>query len=139
SNQYSYQDLELKRYTFLAYERKRVAYSNKGNSFVDYIYVKEEEKPLTIVDTVRDAYQMKDFDAIRYEDIIYCYVTAHKALDASYDVIEIKANENVILSLKEYNQEISENGLAGIIVFSIGILACLGMSIYFFVLYKKDE
>ncbi|MDE6661567.1 MAG: hypothetical protein K2J93_07075, partial [Anaeroplasmataceae bacterium] len=26
NNQYSYQDLELKRYTFLAYERKRVAY-----------------------------------------------------------------------------------------------------------------
>ncbi|MDE7213416.1 MAG: hypothetical protein K2N42_02435, partial [Anaeroplasmataceae bacterium] len=112
-NHYSYEDLELKRYTFLSYERKRIGGKTETK---DYIYVKEEEKPLTILKTVRGAYEIKDFDTLNNGDVIYCYVTDYKAYDASYYVIEIKANEKVILSLKDYNQALNENNLFGIIM-----------------------
>lgn len=130
-----YDDYTKRAYTFEHSERIR---EYRGR-LIYKVYVKEEELPLMVLNISSKAVNNKTLNALKKGDRIITYINLNKSGDDySYEVVEIKAGDNMILSLSDHQRREKNNSLIGFVIVPIMALSALGFSTYFLIKFIKE-
>ena len=133
---YDYRELTYKEYIVLEAEKK---YGSKG-SYYYVINVENENNPLCINHIVSAAADEDSIDSLKHGDKIYGYVIELSSDKYSYEIVEIKTENDIILSLDNYNKRDVKNQKTG--CWLVGILSAIFMwlSIWSFIcIYGKTR
>lgn len=101
-----------------------------------YIEVLEQSKILKINNLFDKANVRNGLNSLSKGEKIYCYLLEDSTI---YNVVEIKTDVTMILSLKEYNMIYYYNGLIGIIVMPIMFILCSFCGVKYLVVYFKNK
>ena len=101
-----------------------------------YIEVLEESKILKINNLFDKANVRNGLNSLSKGEKIYCYLLEDSTI---YNVVEIRTDVTMILSLKEYNKIYYSNGLIGIIVMPIMFVLCSFCGVKYLIAYFKNK
>lgn len=131
-----YDFYSIRTYTYVS--SKKVKRYKSGSIYE--INVTEEDKPLIVYNIAAPAVDNKLLSSLNEGDAITVYINTEKQMDEySYEVVEIKSEGNIILSLSDHQKREKNNALAGYVVIPILSLMMLGVSIYFLVKFIKEK
>ena len=125
----TYEETECKSYTYLGSSR---------NKYGIYLTVKEEELPVIIVSISAKKVDKNALYSLEIGDTIDCFVISTINKKASYEAVEIRSGDKVILTLDGYNEADRENADLGKIVLPLLIVASVSLIPISFLAYKKD-
>ncbi|MBE6531209.1 MAG: hypothetical protein E7679_03845 [Ruminococcaceae bacterium] len=127
----TYNELIYKEFTI---ESIREMQDPDGNIY--YIDVVEEERNIKVNNLLTSKNVRDGISSLKKGDILYCYL---KDASSHYEVVELKTENNTILSLDDYNEIYNREGIIGIIIAPIMFAIMLGIAIKAFVIYKKEN
>jgi hypothetical protein len=131
-----YDSYSIRTYTYVI--SKKVKRYKSGSIYE--IIVIEEDKPLIVYNIAAPAVDNKLLSSLNEGDGITVYINTERQIDEySYEVVEIKAGENMILSLADHQKREKSNALAGYVFVPIMSLMMLGVSIHFLVKFIKEN
>ena len=104
-----------------------------GNTYT--ITVLEDDKKIFVNNLLTERDVRVGLDSLKEGDKIYCYFIE---TTSSYECVELKS-DIMILSLDQYNQTYSKQGILGLIIMPIGFLICFVFSIKFFHAYHSER
>ena len=127
----THSQVQEKQYTFDFFENK------DGKN---YVYVKQEEKPLLITSITMDKELLQILKNLKQGTDIHCYLIETTARGFDYEIVELEANTQ-LLSLDEYNQRNKSNNLGGVIFCAVFALLSGAVTCLFAFSYKiyKDK
>ena len=131
-----YDSYSIRTYTYVI--SKKVKRYKSGSIYE--IIVIEEDKPLIVYNIAAPAVDNKLLSSLNEGEAINVYINTEKQMDEySYEVVDIKYGDNIILSLAEHQKRGKNNALAGYIFVPLLSLMMLGVSIYFLVKFIKEN
>lgn len=131
-----YDSYSIRTYTYVS--SKKVKRYKSGSIYE--IIVIEEDKPLIVYNIAAPAVDNKLLSSLNEGEAINVYINTEKQMDEySYEVVDIKYGDNIILSLAEHQKRGKNNALAGYIFVPLLSLMMLGVSIYFLVKFIKEN
>lgn len=125
----TYEETERKSYTYVS------EIKNKQGTFLT---VKEEEAPIIITSISAYAADQNALNSFRSGDVLECCVIPTSNKKASYEAVEIRSGDKVILSLDGYNEADRENADLGKIVLPLLLIVSVILIPVCFYAYKKD-
>ena len=104
-----------------------------GNTYT--ITILEDDKRIFVNNLLTERDIRVGLDSLKEGDKIYCYLIE---TTSRYECVELKS-DIMILSLDQYNQTYSKQGILGLIIMPIGFLICFVFSIKFFHAYHSER
>ena len=129
-NAYDYGDLTYREFTVQSIKQLT------GRNARYVIYTNDEQAPLIIDRIGFGATNHQEMDSVKQGDKILCYITTAPTKSFSYEIIDLRTESKIILSLEDYNlRKINDQ--------KVGCIFVGGMSIIFFCLpiytFAKDN
>ena len=128
-----YEDLIYKEFTVESINKQYDPEMGATYSIVIY-----EDDKIIFVNNLLTEYDVRvSLESLKEGDKIYCYLIETQS---RYECVELKSDK-MILSLDQYNQIYSKQGMIGLIIMPIGFLGCFAFSFRFFraYLFSKKE
>ena len=125
----TYEEAECKSYTYLGESRTKYGI---------FLTVKEEELPVIIVSISAKKLNESALSSLEIGDTFDCFVIPTVNKRASYEAVEIRSGDKVILTLDGYNEAHRENAKLGKIILPLLIVASVVLIPFSFWAYKKD-
>lgn len=97
------------------------------------IRVCEADKYISVNNLLSKRSVREGLDSLESGDKIFCYLIEN---ELNYDAVEIKQDQ-VILSLDEYNNIYRQNSLLGIVIMPVGFIFLVAFSIKYLIEYLK--
>ena len=136
---FSVGSLEHSDLTYDEAERKSYTYAGEArNKHGIFLTVKEEDLPVIILSISRKKLDESALSSLKIGDTIDCFVIPTVNKRASYEAVEIRSGDKVILSLDGYNEADRENANLGKIILPLLIIASVALIPVSFWAYKKD-
>lgn len=140
NNQYkkstkSYDSYTKKTYTLVEVERVK----KYKRSPIYEIYVKEESKPLVISSIIFAAVDKTAINSLKTGDILEVYIENNKNEYYSYDIVELKSNDKMVLSLNASQSKSKSNSLMGFIVVPVMSICSFGLFAYCYKKYRSIQ
>ena len=131
--------LEHSDLTYEEAERKSYTYAGESrNKHGIFLTVKEEDLPVIIVSISAKKVDESALSSLKIGDSIDCFVIPTVNKRASYEAVEIRSGEKVILSLDGYNEADRENANLGKIVLPLLLVVSVVLIPFGFFAYKRD-
>ena len=99
------------------------------------ITILEDDKKIFVNNLLTERDIRIGLDSLKEGDKIYCYLIE---TTSRYECVELKSNI-MILSLDQYNQIYSKQGIHGLVIMPIVFLICFVYSIKFFHAYHSER
>ena len=132
-NAYDYGELAYREFTV-----QSIKQSTGRNAHYE-IYTNEEQAPLIIGRIGFGATNHQEMDLVKQGDKILCYITTAPSKSFSYEIIDLRTESKIILSLENYNlREIKDQKVGCILVGGMSILF-LCLPIYTFAKANKQK
>jgi hypothetical protein len=136
---FSADSLEHSDLTYEEAQRKSYTYAGESrNKHGIFLTVKEEDLPVIIVSIYRKKLDESALSSLEIGDTIDCFVIPTVNKRASYEAVEIRSGDKVILSLDGYNEADRENADLGKIVLPLLLIVSVILIPVCFYAYKKD-
>ena len=117
-NAYDYGELAYREFTVQSIKK------STGRNARYEIYTNEEQAPLIIGKIGFGATEHQEIDLVKQGDKILCYITTAPKESFSYEIIDLRTESKIILSLEDYNlRKINDQ--------KVGCILAGGMSIIF--------
>ena len=125
--------------TYEEAQRKSYTYAGESrNKYGIFLTVNEEDLPVIIVSIYRKKLDESALSSLKIGDTIDCFVIPTVNKRASYEAVEIRSGDKVILSLDGYNEADRENADLGKIVLPLLFIVSVILIPVCFYAYKKD-
>ena len=126
-----YEDLIYKEFTVESINKQDDPEMGATYSIVIY-----EDDKIIFINNLLTEYDVRvSLESLKEGDKIYCYLIETQS---RYECVELKS-DIMILSLDQYNQIYSKQGILGLIIIPIGFLICFVFSIKFFHAYHSER
>ena len=126
-----YEDLIYKEFTVESINKQDDPEMGATYSIVIY-----EDDKIIFVNNLLTKYNVRvGLESLKEGDKIYCYLIETQS---RYECVELKSDK-MILSLDQYNQMYSKQGMLGLIIMPIGFLVCFAFSFGFFRAYLSSR
>ena len=136
---FSADSLEHSDLTYEEAQRKSYTYAGESrNKYGIFLTVNEEDLPVIIVSIYRKKLDESALSSLKIGDTIDCFVIPTVNKRASYEAVEIRSGDKVILSLDGYNEADRENADLGKIVLPLLFIVSVILIPVCFYAYKKD-
>ncbi len=103
------------------------------------IYTNEEQAPLIIGRIGFGATNHQEMDSVKQGDKILCYITTAPTKSFSYEIIDLRIESKIILSLEDYNLREINDQKVGCILVGIMSIIFLCLPIYTFAKANKRK
>jgi hypothetical protein len=132
-NAYDYGELAYREFTVQSIKQ------STGKNARYEIYTNEEQAPLIIGRIGFGATNHQEMDLVKQGDKILCYITTAPTKSFSYEIIDLRTESKIILSLEDYNlREVNDQKIGCILVGVMSILF-LCLPIYTFATANKRK
>ena len=132
-NAYDYGELAYKEFTVQSIKK------STGRNAHYEIYTNEEQAPLIIGRIGFGATNHQEMDLVKQGDKILCHITTAPTKSFSYEIIDLRTESKIILSLEDYNlREVNDQKVGCILVGGMSILF-LCLPIYTFAKANKQK
>ena len=103
------------------------------------IYTNEEQAPLIIGTIGFGATKHQEIDLVKQGDKISCYITTAPTKSFSYEIIDLRTESKIILSLEDYNLREINDQKVGCILVGVMSIIFLCLPIYTFAKANKRK
>ena len=132
-NAYDYGELAYREFTVQSIKQAT------GRNAHYEIYTNDEQAPLIIGKIGFSATNHQEMDSVKQGDKILCYITTAPTKSFSYEIIDLRTESKIILSLEDYNlREINDSKVGCIFVGVMSIIS-LCLPIYTFAKANKRK
>ena len=132
-NAHNYEGLVYREFTVQSIKK-----STEKNAHYE-IYTNEEQSPLIIGKIGFGATNHQEMDSVKQWDKILCYITTAPTKSYSYEIIDLRTESKIILSLEDYNLREVSNQKVGCILVGIMSILFLCLPIYTFAKSNKQK
>ena len=132
-NAYDYGELAYREFTV-----QSIKQSTGKNAHYE-IYTNEEQAPLIIGRIGFGATNRQEMDSVKQGDKILCYITTAPTKSFSYEIIDLRTESKIILSLEDYNLREINNQKVGCIFAGVMSIIFLCLPIYTFAKANKRK
>ena len=132
-NAYDYGELAYREFTVQSIKQAT------GRNAHYEIYTNEEQAPLIIGKIGFGATKHQEIDLVKQGDKILCYITTAPTKSYSYEIIDLRTESKIILSLEDYNLREVSNQKVGCILVGIMSILFLCLPIYTFAKSNKQK
>ena len=130
-NAYDYGDLTYREFTVQSIKK------STGRNARYEIYTNEEQTPLIIGKIGFGAVNHQEMDLVKQGDKILCYITTAPTKSFSYEIIDLQAEDKIILSLEDYNsREVNDQKIGCILA---GVMSILFLYLPIYTLAKVNK
>ena len=128
---YAYGELEYREFTVQSIKK------STGRNAHYEIYTNEEQAPLIIGKIGFGAVNHQEMDLVKQGDKILCYITTAPTKSFSYEIIDLQAENKIILSLEDYNsREVNDQKIGCILA---GVMSILFLCLPIYTLAKVNK
>ena len=132
-NAYDYGELEYREFTV-----QSIKQSTGRNAHYE-IYTNDEQAPLIIGRIGFSATNHQEMDSVKQGDKILCYITTAPTKSFSYEIIDLRTESKIILSLEDYNLREINDQKVGCILVGVMSIIFLCLPIYTFAKANKRK
>ena len=132
-NAYDYGELAYREFTV-----QSIKQSTGKNAHYE-IYTNEEQAPLIIGRIGFGATNHQEMDFVKQGDKILCYITTAPQKSFSYEIIDLRTESKIILSLEDYNLRKVNDQKVGCILAGVMSILFLCLPIYTFAKANKRK
>ena len=134
-NAYDYGELAYREFTVQSIKQ------STGRNARYEIYTNDEQAPLIIGRIGFGATNHQEMDSVKQGDKILCYITTAPTKSFSYEIIDLRTESKIILSLEDYNlREINDQKVGCILVGVMSIIfLCLPIYTFAFAMDKQKR
>ena len=132
-NAYDYGELAYREFTV-----QSIKQSTGRNAHYE-IYTNDEQAPLIIGRIGFGATNHQEMDSVKQGDKILCYITTAPTKSFSYEIIDLRTESKIILSLEDYNLREINNQKVGCILVGVMSIIFLCLPIYTFAQANKRK
>ena len=132
-NAYDYGELAYREFTV-----QSIKQSTGRNAHYE-IYTNDEQAPLIIGRIGFGATYHQEMDLVKQGDKILCYITTAPTKSFSYEIIDLRTESKIILSLEDYNLREINDQKVGCILVGVMSIIFLCLPIYTFAKANKRK
>ena len=132
-NAYDYGELAYREFTVQSIKQL----TGKHNRYE--VYTNEEQAPLIISRIGFGATNHQEMDLVKQGHKILCYITTAPTKSFSYEIIDLRTENKIILSLEDYNLREVNDQKVGCILVGVMSIVFLCLPIYTFAKANKQK
>ena len=130
-NAYDYGELAYREFTVQSIKQAT------GRNAHYEIYTNDEQAPLIIGKIGFSATNHQEMDSVKQGDKILCYITTAPIKSFSYEIIDLRTESKIILSLEDYNlREINDSKVGCIFV---GVMSIISLCLPIYTFAKDNK